>query len=481
MHWIALPSARDELPPGMPEAAAGWWALRFTPRVALLDEAVLVEVAGTERLWGGRERLLALLRQHDPAAPAGPAPVDAVDAAHVAHAPDPACWPPLAQGPTALQALALLRLRQAGCPPPRRVPHGLPLATLTALRPHAASLERMGCRTWAAVRALPRDGAARRFGAGPLRALDQAWGDAPHPLAWLELPERFEMPAELPAPATSAGQLLWAAGRLLGALRGWLLARHQGVLALELHWRHDLRRIDGVDLPPGGHLAVRTAEATQDLTHLRRLLAEHLARHPLAAPVSRITLRATETAALPQASASLLPPGGGEGGARQGQGQGESWHQWVERLSARWGAGRVCVPVLQADHRPERMQRWEPAAAQGPARAAPRGGGPSGAAPAHPNEAAGAAADAALWPGWLVHPPRPLALQGDRPHLQGPLRLLAGPHRFDGGWWGAQQALERREYFVACNAAVGTVWIYRQWQGPRSSGRLQWFWHGVFA
>ncbi|MDA8521182.1 Y-family DNA polymerase [Acidovorax sp. NCPPB 4044] len=481
MHWVALPSphAEEALPPGVPAAAAGWWALRFTPRVALLDEAVLLEVAGTERLWGGREHLLALLREHHASAGPGTGRDGAPDTL-------PGGGRPLAEAPTALQALALLRLQQAGRAVPRRVPHGLPLATLTALRPHAASLERMGCRTWAAVRALPRDGAARRFGAEPLRALDQAWGDVPHPVPWLELPERFEMRAELPALATSAEQLLWTAGRLLGALRGWLQARHQGVLALELEWRHDLRRIDGVDLPASGQLAVRTAEATQDLVHLRRLLSERLARQPLAAPVNHLTLRATDTACLPQASESLLPPSGmpGEaGGACEGPGAaGESWHQWVERLSARWGPGQVRVPVLEADHRPERMQRWEAAAGQGAKALAParpragRGGAPAAPPPA---EAAGTAADAAFWPGWLVHPPRPLALQGDRPCLQGPLRLLAGPHRFDGGWWEA--CAERREYFVADNPEVGTVWIYRQWQGEGTTGRFHWFWHGVYA
>ncbi len=259
----------------------------------------------------------------------------------------------------------MLRLQAAGRPLPRRMPHGLPLATLTALRPHAASLERMGCRTWGAVRALPRDGAARRFGAEPLRALDQAWGDVPHLLPWLELPEHFELPAELPAPATSAEQLLWTANRLLGALRDWLQARHRGVLALELSWRHDLRRLDGQDLPPGDHLAVRTAEATQDLAHLRRLLAEHLARRPLAAPVNRLVLRAADTAALPQASESLLPPGTEEGGG--GRGLAPVGGADVRPL----GAGQVRVPVLQADHRPERMQRWEAAARNLPRR--PRG------------------------------------------------------------------------------------------------------------
>ncbi|AVS86712.1 hypothetical protein C8239_10855, partial [Paracidovorax avenae] len=119
----------------MPAAAAGWWALRFTPRVALLDEAVLLEVSCTERLWGGRAHLLALLRQGH-----GASPPSAPRGAPAGGGPDPGEEPscpdevPMAQAPTALQALALLRLQAEGRPLPRRLPHGLPLATLTALR-----------------------------------------------------------------------------------------------------------------------------------------------------------------------------------------------------------------------------------------------------------------------------------------------------------------------------------------------------------
>ena len=71
MHWIALPLPwcdEASAPPAgaVHTAAAGWWALRFTPRVALVDaEAVLLEVSTTERLWGGREVLLAqVLLEH---------------------------------------------------------------------------------------------------------------------------------------------------------------------------------------------------------------------------------------------------------------------------------------------------------------------------------------------------------------------------------------------------------------------------------
>jgi protein ImuB len=223
-------------------------------------------------------------------------------------------------------------------------------------------------------------------------------------------------------------------------------------------WHHDLRRIDGVDLPAWQRLELRTAQAVQGTAHLRRLLAERLARQRLAAPADRLALRSLQTAALPQDSASLLPP--------QGQAQpGEPWHQLVERLSARLGPQCVQVPEPVQDHRPERMQRWQPALQA-----------PAGGAPALPE---GAQAGTP-WPAWLVRPPRPLALRGDRPCLHGqPLRLLAGPQRVEAGWWEApgeaEEGLAQRDYFVAHGPEAGWVWVFRD----RATGG--WFLQGVYA
>ena len=481
------------------QGAEAWWALRFTPRVARVDEALLLEVSTTERLWGGRAALLAQLQASAPAMETGvapePAPVAGLASPSPRVQPPPA---PFAQGATSFQALALLRLQQAGLRPPRRVPHDLPLHTLTALRPHVASLARMGCNTWGQLRALPRDGVARRLGAAALHALDCAFGDAPHTHTWLELPETFALAAELPALATSADALLWSAHALLQALQAWLQARQQGVLALELAWRHDLRRIDGVMLPPTQALQVRTAQATHDLAHLRRLLAENLARTTLAAPVHQITLRLLESAPLPHRSASLLPPGevGGRdptshGSADMAGTPGEALHQLLERLSARLGADHVVAPVLLADHRPERMQQWRPAAEWlgTPARSAgPHAGGrvPQFIAP-----------DAPLLPTWLLNPPRQLAVQGNRPCHHGLLRLLAGPHRLEAGWWSAMDDavdparpcadLALRDYFVAHNDVAGLVWVFRERLAPALDGTPavarphRWFLHGIFG
>ncbi|WP_298207737.1 DNA polymerase Y family protein [Acidovorax sp.] len=511
MHWIALPLPWQDEPEagradtglrsgaGMavaaPNAAAGWWALRFTPRVALVDgDTVLLEVSTTERLWGGRDALLALVLKAWTEASEGR--VDTM-AAREAGAPPSPRW---GCGPTALVAQAWLRMALAGRAqrvkegPPEQVQavQGLPLHTLTALRPHVASLERMGCRTWGALRALPRAGVARRLGAAALRVLDQALGDAPEAHAWLTLPEQFVLATELPALATSADALLCSVHRSLMALQGWLQARQQGALALELVWRHDLRRIDGVAIAPTQALQVRTAQATQDMAHLRRLLSENLARTTLAAPANHISLRLLESAPLSHRSTSLLPPDDRRGGGgASASAQGEALHQLLERLSARLGADRVQAPVLQADHRPECMQQWRPAAE------VLGGGGGAAFTGAH-------TPDAALWPTWLLRTPRRLPMQGHRPSHHGLLRLLAGPHRFEAGWWSCadepvaaadladpdrpQPGLALRDYFVAHNDVAGLVWVFCERLAPAAEGESavllrphRWFLHGVFG
>ena len=65
MHWIAL----QWQPEGLSAEALGWWALQFTPRVAWVDEALLLEVSACERLWGGRLGLMRQIANLNPAAP----------------------------------------------------------------------------------------------------------------------------------------------------------------------------------------------------------------------------------------------------------------------------------------------------------------------------------------------------------------------------------------------------------------------------
>ena len=72
-------------------------------------------------------------------------------------------------------------------------------------------------------------------------------------------------------------------------------------------------------------------------------------------------------------------------------------------------------------------------------------------------------------------------MQGNRPCHHGLLRLLAGPHRFEAGWWAAGEGgaddpthtgtgLALRDYFVAHNAVVGLVWVFRERLAPLPDG-----------
>jgi len=287
MLWVALQAlpepASAELLDGC--AALGWWALQFTPKVARVDDALLLELSASERLWGGRS---ALLR-------------------HIHAADKPVAGVRFARGATSLIALAQLQLLQpeglSGRARRRSAPDDLPLASLAAARPHLGTLERLGCTHWGQLRALPRGGVARRFGAGLLDALDRAYGEAPDSYPWLLLPEQFDATLELGAQVEAAPALLFGARRLFNQLQLWLQARQVGVLALLLGWTMDERR----NTASRGELVLRTAEPSADMAHLQRLLAEQLARITLPAPVLYLHLRSLETEKLRGESASLLP------------------------------------------------------------------------------------------------------------------------------------------------------------------------------
>jgi protein ImuB len=427
MYWIALQASPDE-----DATAWAWRALQFTPRVAVVDEAILLEAGASERLFGGRKRLLRQLLKDD----------------------CPLRWEAWAAASSALVALSLLRLKRSGQPAPACLPDDLPLSTFTAAAPHLGTLERIGCTTLGQLRNLPRAGISRRFGAQLLQAVDAACGQRPERHAWLTLPASFDQKLELPALATSAPDLLQGGQHLLTRLQCWLQARNLGVLALELEWTLDLRRLDGKPLPPSESITLRTAQPTQDMKHLRRLASEQLHRSTLAAPASQLRLRTLETVPWGGLTTSLLP---------EDNKPGEKLHQLVERLSVRLGEQNVTLAQPLQDHRPECMERWIPARTAGAAAAV--------------KEAAGDA----LFPPWLLRAPLKLQVKGDQPFYQGPLQLLTRARRLESAWWDTgvrEPAL--RDYFIARSAAAGLLWIFRE-RLAAGQDHARWFLHGLYA
>lgn len=287
MLWAAL---RLPLEPGKPrptdaQRQLATWALQFAPRVAYLDEAVVVEVEASVRLFGGKRTLRDRI---------------AAESAML--------------GATALawstNSIAALALARAGIENGFKRPHeelldGLALDVLTATGPHATTLSHVGCKTLGDLRALPRGGVTRRFGRELLEAMDQAYGLRTESHQWVALPEQFEERLELPGRVELAPALLEGGHRLLLQLCGWLAARHAGVSAITFGWAHDAMRARHVEAT--GSLPVRTGIPTRDIDHLERLLAEHLAHVELEAPAGDVWLKADEVVRLEERSRSFLP------------------------------------------------------------------------------------------------------------------------------------------------------------------------------
>lgn len=437
-HWAALLTPSQDPSSFTDLQGLAVWALQFTPRVALLEESVVMELASSMRLFGGEDALHE--RVTDEARMLG---VQAVS------------W-----APTSLAALAFARsgLVDGFAGPLSKLLDSVQLEAVTAVAAHHPVLARLGCRTLGDVRRLPRGGMSRRFDAQILLVLDQAYGLRPKAHEWVILPESFAAKLELPGRVDTAPALMFGAHRLLLQLCGWLAARNAGTTAFAMKWFHDSMRSRAAG--EGGELVVRVAEPSRDIKHLGRMLTEHLAKVELLAPVGDIEIAALEVRSLVDDSRSLIPDT-----IRSG----EELGLVLERVAARIGPERVMRPCLKEDHRLEWMQTWRPAQGCPKIRAAqvPR------------------MVDIPQ-PSWVLPQPMRLAVANDRPMYQGPLQLVVGPHRVEGGWWhrtdgpGGAQAIQnvQRDYWVAKSQHAGILWIFQE---RLAHDHIHWYLHGVFA
>lgn len=439
-HWAALLS--DDHSDGslrIDPLGIAVWCLQFTPRVALKNQITLLEVEQSLRLFGGEERLHQLVEQ-------GVAELG-ISA--------------MAWAPTSLAAIACARvgIHDGFAKPLGKLLDPLPYESVDAVNQHGATLARLGCRSLADVRKLPRGGISRRFDSQLLLALDQAYGLRPESYPWVALPESFSAKLELPSRVDTASAMMFGARRLLLQMGGWLSARHFGVTAFTLRWCHDDMRAK--DAGDGGEITVRTAKPTQNVEHLTRLLSENLAKVTLMAPARDLVLSATEVTPLIEDSLSLLPD------ART---TGEALDLVLERIEARLGKKRVLRPVLSEDTRMEWMNRWQPMDAKRPAAKVRQVPGPQ--------------------PTWIFKTPLKLDVRNDRPFYQGPLQLLLGPERVEGGWWhrvkdtdgdGVHSANVSRDYWVALSQHAGPLWIFQQRLSKDATAGASWYLHGLFA
>jgi protein ImuB len=393
------------------------WAAQFTPSVALeFPDGVLLEVSGSLKFFGGLEPLLERLRR-------GLAEMGW--SATLAGAPTPraAFWLALAGKGEFIGSIAGLEPALSA----------LPVEVLRCGDETLAALEAIGVGTLGELRALPREGVARRLGQELLDEIDRAFGLLPDPRNFFVPPARFRAAIELPAEVAQAEMLLFAARRLIVQLAGFLAARSGGVQRFVLRLKHRDRAATEV--------AIGLVAPSRDAEHFTLLARERLSGLALAEPVREITLQAENIVPLAGKNHGLLlepgkPPG--------------RWESLVERLCARLGTEAVRGIASRGEHRPEHAGVIVDL----------------GAKPLQ--------LDFGERPFWLLDRPKPLAEIGAVPHHRGPLELLAGPERIESGWWDGDDVA--RDYFVARMQNEALVWIYRERRGEGG-----WYLHGVFA
>jgi protein ImuB len=418
------------------------WAEGFTSTVSLEPPALLLEIAGSLRLFGGLEtlwqRIETGLGQRG-------------------------FTVSMAMAPTPLASLWLARASRNVRIEDRRNLAGalspLPLQFLEWPRAIRESLNGMGLTCIGDCLRLPREGFVRRFGAGPLLQLDRALGRLPDPRTGYRAPERFCRECELDEEQHDSELLLQACHPLLMALERFLTSRQLAVQQLEFDFFH-LRM-------QATHLTLGCRQAGLDSGHWFELLKLRFERLALPAPVIAIRLRSGCGEPL-QVSADTLPFDHASGS------RGIPVAQLMERLSARMGDDCLHGVTLVAEHRPH--YAWSTVEVVGPrvpqCRAAPDH------LPEYPPEwLADMRRTGSLLlrrPLWMLSEPMTLTTTRGEPSYRGPLKLLAGPERLETGWWDGNGIA--RDYFVAVNPDGVHLWIYRN--RGRKNG---WHLHGIFG
>ncbi|HUD95913.1 MAG TPA: DNA polymerase Y family protein [Woeseiaceae bacterium] len=435
------------------------WTERFTPRVSLEPpDALLLEIAGSVSLFGGRERLRQTIE-------AGLIERGFTISTALAPLPLAAVW--LARAGIGISITDTEYLTGALSP--------LSLDCLRWPLPVRESLHGMGIHCIGDCLRLPRQGFVRRFGAARLLQLDRALGRLPDPRVSYRSPERFCRDYEL-AEEEGDRELLLHAGRvLLQELEGFLLTRQMAVQQLCFSFFHLQGAATGLTL---GCLQPERVAA-----HWFDLLAMKFERLVLPAPVIAIRLRGGQAQPLQVASGDLQF----ESSARRRPGA--SIAPLLERLAARIGDGSVHGVTTVAEHRPQ--YAWNAVQATGRATGQATGNKiPQCAAlpvpvpdpvPWHDGANSEQLADMRRTgrlllrrPLWMLAEPLALASEGDIPHYQGPLRLAEGPERLETGWWDGKGIA--RDYFVAVNAHGVHLWVYRS-----RHGEADWYLHGIFG
>lgn len=430
------------------------WCDRYTPLVGLdAPDGLLLDITGCAHLFGGEKELtrdiVARLARQGVAVRAGVA--GTVGCA----------WAVARCGETRL--VAEQATHDALLP--------LPLSALRIDGDTVDALAQLGLKRIADVITRPRASLAARFGQEFLRRLDQALGHEEESIRpRLPLPS-YVAERRFPDPVALQSDVLATIAQLAHEL-GAVLERHgEGARRLLV----TLFRADG----KVHRIAAGTSEPLRDPERIRRLFIERLnavgdeCDPGFGYDVIRLSALASER--LDPAQKNGL---GGFGGADH---EAEFAHL-VDRLSARFGAGRLTRPVPRNTHIPELAIAAVPAQ---------RLRGAYAAAPVVQDSLVQDSL-APLRPLRLFERPEPVEAVAEVP--DGPpvrfrwrrvlheVAAFEGPERIAMEWWhDAQGRVLTRDYFRVESRDGLRVWLYREGLYGRETPQPRWFLHGLFA
>lgn len=377
------------------------WAYQFSSQISLYPPfALLLEIQGSARLFGGRGVLLQRIR---------------TGLARLGH------QNRLASAPTPLAAFCLARCdREQTVELLHELPailSSLPLSVLDWEQVLLDRLQGMGVHQLGALLRLPRDGLARRFGPSHLAYLDRMLGRQPDPQKLYQPTLSFARRLLLSAEVEQAEALLFSLQRLLLELCGWLQGLGAGVRQLHVRLWHRQQQQTPI--------SIRLRQASRDAEQLTSLLRERLKNLPLPEPVLELELRAGQVLALDAQPQDLFDA------ARQQQ-----QLDLIDQLRARLGDQAVQGLSAIAEHRPEYAWCYsEPGKSQQKINGQQR-------------------------PLWFLPVPRQLRTENGWPCLQGRLELQQSCERIESGWWDGHEIA--RDYFIARNACGSEYWIFRE-------------------
>jgi len=396
---------------------------RFTPKISpSLPDALLLEVSGSLRLFGGFDRLYDLLHEEFNGKPL------------ISSASSPAAALLLARngmekvvhGKAELKSvLGEIGIEDAGLPSAQ-----------------VQQLSKCGLQTLRDLWRLSRPDLARRFGKELITFLDKVCGTEPDPGKRVIIATRFFHQIELPIETDDSKLLLIAAEKLFEKARQFLHSRASATEKMTFKLWHS-GSVGG--RKRYSSLVIRSQQADRHPQRFLPQFREKIQLMEMASPVDRISLRIDQVLPYHRDSEDLFDHNNCTGNADH-----QDWQQLMDILDARLGVKMVYCVGLKPDHRPERAWRRDGASRKQWSREAKQ-------QPPIP-----------LRPLWLLDNPRKTLEQQFVLHLSDEIE------RIENGWWDGNGI--RRDYSIAVTPAGSRCWVFRDINGTND-----FYMHGLYG